>query len=101
VILAAACPLGRGYHSLHGPGMRLYRAPVERDYLGRRELIVFAPEVGTPDIRQSFWEGYRHARALDEVLARLAARHPRGGRMLVLPTAPLALPVARRVEGRP
>ncbi len=95
VILAAACPLGRGYHSLHGPGMRLYRAPVEREYLGRRELIVYAPEVGTPDIRQSFWEGYRHARAWDEVLARLAARHPKGGRMLVFPTAPLALPVAR------
>jgi len=101
VILAAACPLGRGTHSLHGPGMRLYRAPVKRDYLGRRELIVFAPEVATPDVRQSFWEGYLHARAWYEVLARLAVRHPRGGRMLVIPTAPLALPVARGAEGQP
>jgi len=95
VILAAACPLGRGYHSLHGPGMRLYRDPVQREYLGRRELIVFAPAVATPDVRKSFWEGYLHARRWKEVTARLAARHPDGGRMLVFPTAPLALPVVR------
>lgn len=95
VVLAAACPFGRGYHSLHGPGMRLYRDPVPREYLGRRELIVFAPAVSTPDIRKSFWEGYRHARRWEEVVERLALRHPRGGRMLVFPTAPLALPEVR------
>jgi nickel-dependent lactate racemase len=92
VVVTAACPHGRGHHSLHGPGMRLYRDPIERPYLEGRELIVFAPELSEHDVRKSFWEGYAHARGWEEVLARLAERHPQGGRLVALPTAPLALP---------
>ncbi|UCF69058.1 MAG: DUF2088 domain-containing protein, partial [Acidobacteriota bacterium] len=62
VIVTAACPQGRGYHSLHGPGMRLYRDPIERPYLSGRELVVFAPTLSTHDVRKSFWSGYPHAR---------------------------------------
>ncbi|RMF74115.1 MAG: DUF2088 domain-containing protein [Acidobacteria bacterium] len=98
VIVTAACPWGRGHHSLHGPRMRLWREPVERPYLAGRELIVFAPTLSELDVRKSFWTGYRHARRWDEVVARLASRHPKGGRMLVFETAPLALPVARRAR---
>jgi hypothetical protein len=94
VILTAACPWGRGHHSLHGPGMRLYRDPVPRAYLEGRECIVFSPGLSTADVRKSFWSGYAHARSWDEVCARLRERHPSGGRMLVFPTAPLALPAA-------
>jgi lactate racemase len=94
VVVTAACPLGRGYHSLHGPGMRLYRDPVPRPYLEGRELIVFAPTLGTADVRVSFWEGYRHARTWGEVLETISARHPAGGRALVFETAPMALPRA-------
>lgn len=94
VIVAAACPWGRGHHSLHGPGMRLYRDPGPRPYLDGRELVVFAPTLATADVHKSFWPGYRHARTWDEVVAILLERHPGGGRMLVVPTAPLALPVA-------
>lgn len=93
VIVAAACPLGRGYHSLHGPGMRLYRDPVERAYLAGREMLVYAPTVSSFDVRGSFWPGYAHAKTWDEVVSRLQVRHPDGGRMVVFPTAPLALPV--------
>ncbi len=92
VIVSAACPHGRGYHSVHGPGGRIYRDPVERPYLAGRELVVFAPSLSTHDVRKSFWEGYAHARSWDEVLGFLRARHPEGGRMLVFPTAPLSLP---------
>lgn len=92
VVVTAACPHGRGYHSLHGPGMRLYRDPIERPYLEGRELIVFAPTLSAHDVRKSFWHGYPHARAWEEVLERLDRRHRAGGRLLVLPTAPLALP---------
>jgi hypothetical protein len=94
VIVTAACPWGRGHHSLHGPGMRLYRDPVRRDYLGDRELVIYAPSLSEADVRKSFWHGYRHARTWDEVRDVLRARHPAGGRMLVFPTAPLALPTA-------
>lgn len=92
VILTAACPDGRGHHSLHGPGMRLYRDPVERSYLADRELVVYAPTLSTADVRKSFWHGYPHARHWQEVLDLLNRRHPTGGSMLVFPTAPLALP---------
>jgi lactate racemase len=94
VILTAACPDGRGHHSLHGPGMRLYRDPVERPYLAGRELVVYAPTLSTADVRKSFWHGYAHARHWEEVMDLLRRRHPTGGSMLVFPTAPLALPVA-------
>lgn len=92
IIVSAACPLGRGYHSLHGPGGRLYRDPVRREYLGDRELVVFAPDVSTHDVRKSFWHGYPHARDWNEVTTILEERHPSGGRMIVIPTAPLAIP---------
>lgn len=93
VIVAAACPQGRGHHSLHGPGMRLYRDPVKRSYLDGRETVIYAPSVSTFDVRKSFWPGYAHARTWDDVVAALKQRHPDGGRMVVFPNAPLALPV--------
>jgi nickel-dependent lactate racemase len=94
VIVAAACPQGRGHHALHGPGMRLYRDPVERPYLQRRETIIYAPNCSIYDVRKSFWSGYQHAQHWDQVLELLRRRHPEGGRMLVFPTAPLMLPVS-------
>lgn len=92
VIVAAACPFGRGYHSVHGPGGRIYRDPVERPYLAGRELVVYAPSLSEHDVRKSFWTGYPFARDWEQVQEILRGRHPRGGRMLVFPTAPLALP---------
>lgn len=99
VIVAAACPRGVGHHGLHGPGRRLYRRPVERSYLEGRELIVYAPSLTTDKVRISFWDGYPHARRWEEVVTRLEARHPRGGRMLVFPTAALSLPVVGEGAG--
>lgn len=92
VIVTAACPMGRGYHSLHGPHMRLWREPVKRAYLEGRELIIFAPTLSEADVRKSFWTGYPHARTWEAVLAMLSRRHPQGGRLIVFPTAPLTLP---------
>ncbi|MBP7148524.1 MAG: DUF2088 domain-containing protein [Acidobacteria bacterium] len=97
VVVAAACPYGLGFHSLHGPGMRLYREPVRRPYLEGRELIVYAPALSEADVRRSFWTGYPHLRRWEDVVALLRSRHPDGGRMIVFPTAPLALPFARAV----
>lgn len=91
VIVSAACPHGRGYHSVHGPGGRIYRDPVRRPYLEGRELVIFAPTLSEHDVRKSFHADYPHARSWDEVLALLARRHPTGGRMLVFPTAPLSI----------
>jgi nickel-dependent lactate racemase len=101
VIVTAACPLGRGHHSLHGPRMRLYRDPIERPYLKGRELVVFAPTLSEADVRKSFWKGYPHAKSWDQVREILRRRHPHGGRMIVFETAPLAIPVPVGVEAKP
>ena len=93
VIVAAACPFGRGYHSVHGPGGRIYRDPIPRPYLEGRRLIVYAPLLSRHDVRKSFWEGYEHARDWQRVCRGLEESFPEGGRILVFPTAPLALPV--------
>ena len=49
--------------------------------------------VSSAVVRKSFWPGYPHLRSWEAVRDSLRARHPEGGRMLVFPTAPLALPV--------
>jgi nickel-dependent lactate racemase len=91
IVVAAACSLGRGYHSLHGPDMRLYRKPVERDYLEGRPVIVHAPLLGEPDARISFWEGYPFERRWTGVLRRLRAAFGRRARVAVFPCAPVQL----------
>jgi len=96
LIVSASCHHGRGFHSLHGPLMRLYRDPIRRPYVEGRELVVFIPGLSKTDVAKSFWAGYPHARSWQDVLGHLSTRHPDGGRMIVFPTAPLVLP---RIEG--
>ena len=91
VIVTGACSLGRGYHSLHGPGMRLYRTPVERTYLEGRPVIVHLPSLNAHDARVSFWEGYPFERTWAGVKRRLRSLAGRSGRMLVFPCAPLQI----------
>lgn len=94
IVVTAACSLGRGYHSLHGPGGRLYRTPVERTYLGDRQVIVHAPGLSEADVRISFWEGYPYARTWRSVLGRLRKLCGESARVVVFPCAPLQLPEA-------
>ena len=91
VVVTAACSLGRGYHSLHGPGMRLYRTPVERSYLEGRPVVVHSPAVGIADARVSFWDGYAVEPSWPGVLRRLRERIGERARVAVFPTAPLQL----------
>lgn len=91
IVVTAACSLGRGYHSLHGPGGRLYRPPVERDYLEGRALIVHAPLLSEADARISFWEGYPFERRWAGVLARLRDHCGGRARVSVFPCAPVQL----------
>ena len=91
VVITAACSMGRGFHSLHGPGMRLYRTPVERSYLEGRKVIVHTPGVSVADARVSFWEGYPIERTWSGVLRRLEREVGPAARVAVFPTAPLQL----------
>lgn len=91
VVVTAACPLGRGHHSLHGPGMRIYRDPVRRDYLEDRPVIFHSPNLNAHDARVSFWEGYPFERTWGGVLQRLQDVCGERARVAVFPCAPLQL----------
>ena len=91
VVVAAACPAGRGYHSLHGPGGRLYRQPVERAYLEGRPVVVHLPALNAHDARVSFWHGYPFERTWAGVVRRLRALVGASGRAVVFPCAPLQI----------
>ncbi|MFQ5669702.1 MAG: lactate racemase domain-containing protein [Acidobacteriota bacterium] len=91
VVVTAACSQGRGYHSLHGRGMRLYRKPVERTFLAGRPVIIHAPLLNERDIRISFWEGYPFERTWRGVIKRLESLFGHSLRMAVFPCAPLQI----------
>jgi nickel-dependent lactate racemase len=90
ILITACCSTGRGYHSLHGKGMRLYRPPARKDYLGDHGIVVFSPNLSPRDFPVSFWPEYEFFRNWDDVTAHLARRHP-GASVGVFPTAPLQI----------
>jgi lactate racemase len=91
VLITACCQLGRGFHSLHGPGMRLHREPGVKPYLDGREVVFFSPHINERDFRVSFAREYRLFTSWERVVSHLEAKH--GGRVSVgvFPTAPLQL----------
>jgi nickel-dependent lactate racemase len=91
VLVTAACPKGRGYHSLHGPGGRLWRPPVRREWLGERQVVLFSPNLNAYDARISFWEGYPFFRSWPAVRRYLRESLGPRARVAVFPTAPLQI----------
>lgn len=91
VVMTTACPTGRGYHSLHGPGMRLYRSPGVKPFLAGREIVVFSPHLNRRDFEVSFSPDYRFFDDWIALAAYLAQKHLRGARVAVFPHAPLQI----------
>lgn len=91
VIVTTSCSNGLGYHSLFGPGMRLYRKPIKRRLLGNCDLIVFAPNINKAEFKTIFWEDYMFADNWETVLLNLQQRFPGKASVSILPTAPLQL----------
>lgn len=91
VVITACCQLGRGYHSLHGPGMRLHREPSAKGYLAGRELLVFSPHLNERDFRVSFAPEYRLFNQWDALVAHLDGRWPGPASVGVFPTAPMQI----------
>jgi nickel-dependent lactate racemase len=91
VVITACCQLGRGYHSLHGPGMRLHREPSRKPYLAGREVIVFSPHLSERDFRVSFAPEYRLFTSWDALVAHLDASHTGPASVAVFPTAPMQI----------
>jgi lactate racemase len=91
VVITACCQLGRGYHSLHGPGMRLHREPSAKGYLAGREVLVFSPHLNARDFRVSFAPEYRLFTSWDALAAHLDTRYAGPASVGVFPTAPLQI----------
>jgi nickel-dependent lactate racemase len=91
LVITACCQLGRGYHSLHGPGMRLHRPPSPKSYLAGREVAVFSPHLNERDFRVSFAPEYRLFTSWDALVAHLDARQAGPVSVAVFPTAPLQI----------
>ena len=91
LVVTASCHFGRGHHSLHGRGMRLYAPPAAKRYLDGREVLFFSPNINERDARVSFAPEYQFFRAWDELTSYLAAKHRRPASVAVFPTAPLQI----------
>ena len=91
LIVTASCHFGRGHHSLHGRGMRLYAPPAAKRYLGGREVLFFSPHLNERDARVSFAPEYRFFRAWDDLTSYIAAKHRGPASVAVFPTAPLQI----------
>jgi hypothetical protein len=91
VVITACCATGRGYHSLHGEHMRLYRTPVQKPYLEGRDVIVFSPNLNARDFEVSFWKNYRFASSWIETVEYLDRKHAGPVSVGVVPMAPVQI----------
>ena len=91
LVITACCQLGRGYHSLHGPGMRLHRAPRVKPYLDGREVVFFSPHLNERDFRVSFAPEYRLFTTWEALSTHLQSKHSGAVSVGVFPTAPLQI----------
>ncbi len=95
VILTSACSLGRGYHALFEPGMRLHKPPVKRKFLGNRELWVYSPNINKTDFATLFWEGYSLFNRWDDVIERLEERYKKDCCLAIFPYSSLQIAKSR------
>jgi nickel-dependent lactate racemase len=91
IVITAACSTGRGYHSLHGKDMRLYRSPSAKPFLEGRDVVVFSPNLNRRDFEVSFWSQYRFATSWSQVVDYLCEKHGSGASVGVFPLAPLQI----------
>jgi lactate racemase len=91
IVITAACSTGRGYHSLHGKDMRLYRSPGAKPFLQGREVLLFSPHLNRRDFEVSFWRDYRFAATWPEVVRHLEEKHGRRATIGLFPLAPLQI----------
>jgi len=91
IVITSACSTGRGYHSLHGKDMRLYRNPGAKPFLKGREIVLFSPNLNRRDFEVSFWSEYRFATSWPEVAAHLQSKHGTRATVGVFPLAPVQI----------
>jgi nickel-dependent lactate racemase len=91
VVITTCCSTGRGYHSLHGQDMRLYRAPGVKSFLEGREVVVFSPNLNRRDFEVSFAKEYKFFDAWPALATYLDRKHHGAVSVGVFPHAPLQI----------
>ncbi len=91
IILTSCCSNGLGHHSLFGPGMRLYKPPVQRRFLKENALIFFSQNVNPAEYRKIFHESYPFKTNWGDVLNMIKSRFGEQCNVTILPHAPLQL----------
>lgn len=92
VVVLAACSHGRGHHSLHQPGGKVYRPPVQRvSQIGERELCLLSVGANIHDFHGSFWHGYKLFTEWTDLRDHLQTKHGNRSRVAVFHAAPLQL----------
>ncbi len=91
VVLCSAASEGPGFHSLHGPGMRLPNTGSLRARFAPRELVIFSPGINARDLNAATRADTTYCRTWEEVMAVLQRRHGPGTRAAVFPCAAIQL----------
>ncbi|UCG07154.1 MAG: DUF2088 domain-containing protein [Desulfobacterales bacterium] len=91
VVIVSRCSNGLGHHSLFGPGMRLYRKPIQRSLLKGRDLIFFSSNIQQAEFNTMFWSGYKFVNKWASLLSLLKERFQGVREVMVFPCAPLQL----------
>jgi lactate racemase len=91
VVITTCCATGRGYHSLHGKGMRLYRAPGLKSFLDGREVLLFSPNLNRRDFEVSFAREYGFFNAWRPLAEYLGKKHFAPASAGVFPCAPMQI----------
>ena len=91
VVLCSASPEGVGFHSLHGPGMRLPNTGNMAARFAPRELVIFSPGINQYDLSPATREAATLCRTWEETVGVLRDRHGVGTRVAVFPCGALQL----------
>jgi nickel-dependent lactate racemase len=91
IVLCTAASEGFGFHSLHGPGMRLPNTGNMAARFAPRELVIFSPGINRRDLSPATREAVTLCRTWEETVGVLRDRHGPGTRVAVFPCGAIQL----------
>ena len=108
IVLVTASSEGKGFHCLHGKGMRLH-IPVEENIIyskiiRSRNMIIFSPNINLFDVQELYPENTLLMKKWTEVIQNLAKDYPDRPRVAIFPCASIQFPrddlIFESLEGR-
>lgn len=91
IVIISASPEGRGFHSLHGKGMRLPIIIPHEHLFGKREIYVFSPYIGQIDLEQTFFPQARLFKKWSVLMETLKKKYTNSCHVAVFPCGPLQI----------